>query len=410
MKWLRTAALGMAIFGLAGCSWFSWLPFIDGDNSADLNEPAALVDFDAEIRLKRAWRHSVGEGLGRKYLRLSPAVVADRVIAADGYGVVIAYDRFSGKRVWRSQIGELKGGLLDSLNFLDRRDPSFVSGGVGAGGGLVLLGTTLGEVVALEASDGSERWRQELGSEVLSIPTAARGLVFAQTIDGRLVAMQDNSGEIAWTFDSQVPILTLRGTSSPVVEGDIVYTGFANGKVSALRAVNGEPVWEHRVMLPEGRSELERMVDVDGRPLISSGNVYAGAYQGRVKSLSRRDGRPLWEQEISTYLDLAEGYGQVYVVDEDDVIQAIDQQSGEINWTQESFKNRGLSSPIAFSNYILVGDDEGYLHVLAQRDGRLLGRRKMDGDGLRSGMIVADGVVMVLGNSGSLQAIEIETI
>ncbi len=161
-------------------------------------------------------------------------------------------------------------------------------------------------------------------------------------------------------------------------------------------------------MLPEGRSELERMVDVDSRPLVSGGTVYAAAYQGRVKSLSRRDGRQLWEHDISTFLDLAEGYGQVYVIDDEDVVHAIDQSTGEIVWVQESFKYRQLTSPTAFSNYIVFGDEQGYLHVIAQRDGRLLGRRKIDGDGIRSSIGVADGTLFVLGNSGRLNAIDIE--
>ena len=161
-------------------------------------------------------------------------------------------------------------------------------------------------------------------------------------------------------------------------------------------------------MLPEGRSELERMVDVDTTPLVSGAAIYVGAYQGRVKSLSRRDGRARWELEISTYLDLAEGYGQIYAVDDEDVITAIDSQTGEVVWTQEDFKRRKLNSPVAFSNYLAVGDDEGYLHIIAQRDGRHLGRRKLDGDGIRSAMVLADTTLYVLGNSGSLHALQIE--
>jgi len=391
---------------LGGCSW-SWLPWVDAPEK-DLTKPAKLVDFKAEVKLTREWRASIGEGLGKKYLRLRPALLADRIIAADGYGEVEARDRFSGKRLWRTQTHKLDAGFFSALNFLDRRDPSFVAGGVGIASGLVLLGTTLGEVVALDAGDGAERWRTALGSEVLSVPSASRDSAFVQTIDGRLVALSIETGEEQWSFDNQVPILTLRGTSSPIFADNIVYTGFANGEVAALRAETGEPLWEHRVMLPEGRSELERMVDVDAAPLVSGANVYVGAFQGRVKSLSRRDGRPLWEHEISTFLDLATGYGQVYVVDDKDVISAIDQSTGEVTWTQEDFQRRKLSAPIAFSNYLAFGDDAGYLHVIAQRDGRHLGRRKLDGDGIRSGMVYSDSTLYVLGNSGSLHALQIE--
>ena len=229
-----------------------------------------------------------------------------------------------------------------------------------------------------------------------------------QTIDGRLLALEDDDGTLRWTFDNQVPILTLRGTSSPVVADGIVYAGFANGKISALRTENGEPIWEHRVMLPEGRSELERMVDVDGRPLVSGAVVYVGAFQGRVKGVSRRDGRPRWEQEISTFLDLAEGYDQVYAISADDVISAIDQVSGEVVWTQENFKRRKLTAPVAFSNYLAFGDDAGYLHIIAQRDGRLMGRRKINGDGLRSNLLYQDQTLYVQDNGGGLHALTLE--
>ncbi len=393
---------------LAGCSWFSWLPWVGDDEKEDKTKPAELVKFAAEINLDRQWRASIGEGLGKKYLRLTPVVVADRVIAADGYGKLEARNRFTGKRLWRSEIDSLESGWFSGFNFLDRRDPSFLAGGVGAGDGIALLGTTEGYVVAVDVASGSEQWRTNLGSEILSTPTVADDLVFAQSIDGRLVGLDRDSGEVLWTYDNQLPILTLRGTSSPVVADGIVYAGFANGKLVALRASSGEPIWEHRVMLPEGRSELERMVDVDTKPLLVGGAVYIGAYQGRVKSLSRRDGRALWEQEISTFLDLAEGYSQVYSVDEEDVITAIDQQTGDVVWVQEDFKRRQLSSPVAFSNYLAVGDAEGYLHVIAQRDGRHLGRRKLDGDGIRTVGVVADTMLYVLGNSGGLHALEIE--
>ncbi len=391
---------------ISGCSYLGWLPFIEAEE--DPLKPAALVKFSEEVRIERNWKAKIGEGLGRKYLKLSPLVLADKVYVADGYGLIAALDRFSGKNVWSTQFASLDEGFFAKLNFYDRTDTSFVSGGVGAGAGYVFVGTTAGEVLAISADSGTVAWTADVGSEVLSRPTAGDGLIFVQTIDGRLLALEDESGEIRWSFDHQVPILTLRGTSAPMFEGGVVYSGYANGMVTALRADTGEPIWEHRVMLPEGRSELDRMVDVDSTPLISGAILYAAAYQGRVKALRRSDGTMLWEKEFSSYLDLGEGYGQIYVVDDTDSIIAIDKQSAEVAWTQEGLARRSLSSPIAFSNYLAVGDSEGYLHILAQSDGRFLGRRKLDGKGLRSNMVVADGVLYVLGNSGSLHALEIK--
>lgn len=406
---MRKILLLLLTFSLTGCSWFSWLPWMgDKDDEKKKLEPAKLVDFDAEVNVDRVWRASIGEGLGKKYLRLDPLVLADRVYAADGYGIVEALDRFSGKRVWRSRIGRVEEGLLGSINFFDREDPSFVSGGVGGGAGYVFMGTTGGDVVALSAADGSEAWRSHVGSEVLAPPVGERDLVFVQTQDGRLLALESETGDIRWSFDNQVPVLTLRGTGTPVVAGNVVFAGFSNGMLAALRAESGEPVWEQRIMLPEGRSELERMVDVDGTPLLLGPILYVVAYQGKLKALRRTDGAMLWEMDVSSFLDLAEGYGQIYVVDDGDVVTAVDQQSAEIVWQQPGLARRKLTSPVAFSNYVAVGDDQGYLHILAQSDGRFVGRRKLDGDGLRSSMAVVDGVLYVLGNSGSLHALDIE--
>lgn len=397
---------------LGGCSWFSWLPFVGGDKDSrsekrrEEGKASELVKFDAEVKIKRLWRSKVGEGLGRKYLTLAPVIVADQVIAADAYGLVESRDRFSGKRLWQTRIGKVESGFF-ATGIFDRKDPSFVTGGVGAGGGMALLGTTSGDVVALQISDGSERWRANVNSEVLAAPVVADDLVFVQTIDGRLLALEQTSGEVRWSFDNQVPILTLRGTSTPVVADGAVYTGFASGKVSAVRADNGQPIWEHRIMLPEGRSELDRMVDVDGAPLIVGGSLYAGSFQGKLKSLRRTDGSPLWEQEVSTFHNLAEGYGQIYVVDADDHIQAVDLESADQAWEQQALFKRKLTSPVAYSNYMLVGDEEGYLHILAQSDGRFLARKRIDSDGLRSAMVVSDQVVYIVGNSGSLTALEL---
>jgi len=387
----------------------SWLPWVgdddkDDDEKEEELEPVKLTRFDATVELDKVWSASIGRGLGRKYLRIRPAIGADRVFAADGYGVVEARDRFTGKRVWEVEIGDVGR----SFNFFDRRDPSFVTGSVGFAHGNVLIGTTAGEVVALSAVDGHEVWRVPVGGEVLAPPVGGADLVFVQTEIGRLVALERDTGVVRWSFENPVPVLTLRGTSAPVFGNGIVYAGFANGMVSAIRAETGEPVWEHRVMLPEGRSELERMVDIDSTPVLAGNLLFVVSYQGRLKALRTSDGTPAWEKEISSFLDLAAGSRQVYVVDNDDSVLAFDQQSAEQSWSQEGLLRRQLSAPAVIGDYVLVADSDGYLHVLSQADGSFVGRRKIDGDGVRSPIVVADDFIYVMGNSGSLQALQIE--
>lgn len=404
---LALASACLLIF--SGCSWFSWLPWVDGDKKKDNDslKPAKLTKYEPEIVVRKKWSAGVGKGLGKKYLRLRPAITADQIFAADGYGRLEAFDRFSGKRNWRVQLPEESGGLLNSLDLLDRTDPSFVSGGVGTGGGLVFIGTTNGELLAFSAADGSELWRQTVDGELLAPPVTGEGLAYVQTIDGSLMGLELETGEVRWEMDNQVPILTLRGTATPVYDGGVVYAGFAGGNVSAVKAENGEPVWNHQLKLPEGRSELDRMVDVDSTPLVQGPMVYAVSYQGNLRGLRRQDGNPLWEVPVSSFLDLDEGYGHIYVVNEDDTIIAVDTQTSEEAWRQGALARRKLSSPLVFSNYVAVTDDEGYLHLLAQSDGRLLGRKKLDGKGVRSRMVYADGILYALGNSGKLQALEV---
>ena len=408
MKFYRNSLLfiGLSIF-VSGCSWFSWLPWVD-EKEKDVNEPAKLVKFDQSVRISTEWSKKVGKGLGKKYVRLTPRIVADQIIAADSYGYVVSLNRFNGKQTWSSRIGEpAKRGIVNSMKPMGRKDLGFVSGGVGSGEGLVVLGTTSGEVIALDAGDGSERWRSSVSSEVLSAPAVGREQIFVQSNDGRLAALDIETGERRWRFDSQVPLLTLRGSSSPVLANGLVYTGFANGKVAAFREETGEQVWEQRIMLPQGRSDLDRIVDVDGSPMLAGGLIYAVSFQGRLKSMRANDGAVRWEKDSSSFLDLALGYGQVYVVDDADTVTAVEVEDASIVWVQNGLGYRKLSAPVAFSNYLVVGDDEGYLHVMAQSDGRFLGRKKINGSGLRSNMIVADGILYCFANDGRLTALTI---
>ena len=389
---------------LSSCAWFGWIPGIDAPASKE-NEPRQLVAFTAEAKVNKVWKAGIGEGLGSKYVRTTPAIIADMIFAADTYGQVEARNRFDGKRIWKTRIGEHEGPAF--WEFWDLQDPAFLTGGVGVSNGMVLVGTTLGEVVALNASNGTEIWRSQVSSEVLAPPGGNGDIVAVQTGDGKLFALEHDSGEVRWIYDTQMPILTLRGTSTPILMDDVVYAGFATGMVVAVDISSGAPIWEQRIMLPEGTSELQRMVDVDGTPLVDQIFVYAVAYQGKLKALRRRDGAILWETDMSSYLDLAEGYGQIYVVNEDDEIFALGQGDAEVAWEQSILKHRQLGSPLAFGNYVVVGDDDGYLHVFAQSDGRMIARRKVSRTRLSGRILHKDGLIYILSNNGVLSAFEI---
>ena len=400
----RCILTAATILMVSGCAWFSWVPGIEAPPSKE-NEPRPLVAFDAEAKVNRLWKAGIGAGLGSKYVRTTPAIIADRIIVADAYGQVEALNRFDGDSIWKSRIGEHEGPPF--WEFWDLQDPAFLTGGVGKSNGMVLVGTTLGLVIALDAANGSELWRSQVSSEILAPPTGNGDIVAVQTGDGKLFALEHDSGEVRWIYDTQMPILTLRGTATPSILDDIVYAGFATGMVVAVDISSGAPVWEQRIMLPEGRSELQRMVDVDGSPLVDRNFVYAVAYQGKLKALRRRDGAILWETDMSSYLDLAEGYGQIYVINEYDEIFALGQGDAAVAWERSDLKNRRLTSPSAFGNYVVVGDEAGYLHVLAQSDGRMIARTKVGRTNLLGRILYEDGIMYVLSNNGVLSAFEI---
>ncbi|MEJ2131126.1 MAG: outer membrane protein assembly factor BamB, partial [Gammaproteobacteria bacterium] len=379
----------------SGC--FLW-PF-GGDGGSE-EKPASLVKFEPEAEVRTLWNATIGDGLSDKWLMLSPAVDGTHVFAADAFGVVEARDLQSGRRIWSTRVGRAAGRGLLNFDLFTGSDATFVTGGVAVGSGLVLLGTSQGQVVALDEANGEEVWRAHASSEVVSAPVTNGDVVVAQSVDGQLRALDARTGELRWTYTVQVPILTLRGTASPVIVQDVVLAGFSSGKIAALGAEQGELRWETRVMLPQGRSELERIADVDTTPLVVGRQVFGASFQGRLKSIQLVDGAERWEQEVSTYRDLAQGYGQVYVVNEWDEILAYDVNTSNINWTQRGLRLRRLTSPATYGNYLVVADREGYLHALAQSDGRFVARIKLGAGGFRSDLVAADDVLLALGNKG----------
>ena len=387
-------------------TWKSLTTRDDRPREPKVDKPLQLGQFESEATVQVLWRRNVGRGIGRKFIDLSPAIEEGVVYAADAYGFVASVDRESGRFQWMTRIGRpMNKGFM---NVVDRSDPAFVTGGLGVGADMIYVGTARGEVVALAASDGEERWRVVLTSEVLAPPIASRDAVYAQTSDGNLFALALEDGSQKWVFHSQNPLVTLRGTSTPVFNSGIVYAGFANGALSAIDSTSGELLWEQTVSLPTGTSDLERMVDIDGKPLIEQGVVVASTHQGATTAIRRSDGAPLWQAEVASTRALQSGYGLVFAVTDDDEVVGIEQRDGTIAWRQEGLLRRQLTDPLAFSNYIFVGDFQGFIHVIAQSDGRFIARRRVDSTAIQPTMVHEDGVVYLLSKGGRLIALELD--
>jgi outer membrane protein assembly factor BamB len=378
MRFKIAALLAAAVFA-AGCS----------SNSSKEPEPAELVKFDAEIQLDKEWSRSIGDGQGDTYNLLVPAVYGEQIYAADVDGLVVSMDRTTGKVNWKQDL-----------------DVS-ISGAVGAGYGLVLVGTLSGDVIALDVSTGEERWRSKVSSEVLSAPAINGDIVLVQTQDDRLIALEMDTGAQRWSYESAPAVLTLRGTGAPLLTNQLAIAGLSTGKVIALDTRRGLPVWEQRVAIPQGRSELERVVDIDGGLLLSGGTLYVGTYQGRAAALDVESGRVLWQRDASTYSGVALGYGSVYLSLADGTVESVDERSTTALWRNESLARRQLSAPAVFSSYVVVGDKEGYIHLLSQVDGRFVARERIDSNGVRARPVVDGDWLYVYGNGGKLVAMTI---
>ena len=371
--------LALAILA-AGCS----------SNSKKELPPAELTDFKEEVVLQKQWSHSIGDGQGETYNMLVPAIDGDRIYASDVNGEVMSLDRLTGDVIWEKDL-ELP-----------------VSGAVGVGYGMVMLGTTKGEVIALDSSSGEERWRARVTSEVLAPPATNGDVVVVQTQDDRVVGLDAVTGSQRWIYESTPAVLTLRGTGAPLVTNRLAIAGLSTGKVVALDTSNGVPVWEQRIAIPQGRSELERVVDIDGGLLLSGGTLYVASYQGRVAGLELDSGRVLWQRDASSYSGVAQGFGSVYATLASGTVEGIDERSSSALWSNESLARRQLGAPEVFSSYVAVGDMEGYLHLLSQVDGRFVGRERIDSDGLRARPLVVGDMIYVYGNSGKLEALTIK--
>ncbi len=355
-------------------------------------DPVNLTDFDAEKKLKEAWSYSLGDGQAEAFHRIAPVIDGDEIFIASSNGKIAALNKNTGKKIWKKSH--------------DLR----ISGGVGVSGTMLFLGTSDGEVVALDRLTGKIIWRTPVNSEVLSAPQSDGDVVVAQTYSGEVHGFSAADGKLLWSYAAQVPRLTLRGTSTPLIVRGVVMVGFANGRVVAFDIENGAVRWEQRISVPKGSTEIERLVDVDGRLLaLEDGQtVVATGYQGQVMGIDIGSGRPLWVKETSSYVGAASALGNIYVVDADGSVNALDGNGQGARWTQTVLARRELTEPVAFDGAIGVGDFEGYLHMLAQVDGHLLARTRVDSDGLRAPMIADGKLLYVYGNSGELVAYKLQ--
>lgn len=353
--------------------------------------PKELGDTAGTTTATSLWQERVGDGLGLGGYPLAPAQDGDTLFAADQHGLVQALDAASGESRWTTEL------------------PAGASSGLTAVAGRVYLGTRNGEVLALDQADGEVLWRTRVSSEVLAAPQANRELLVVQAVDGSVTALDRESGAERWVYSASRPALTLRATGTPRVIDQVSFIGQANGRLVTLDNRGGQPLWERRIATPRGRSEIERLVDLAGQPLLTpDGRLFVTSYHGRLVALQATSGEILWSRELSSYRSPALVGDYLFVVDEASHLHALDAGSGETLWRLDALEGRELTAPVFADGRLALGDFEGYLHLIDARDGRLVGRTRIDSAGLSVAPLSDGRRLYALADDGTLEALELQ--
>jgi outer membrane protein assembly factor BamB len=352
---LKKLLLLSSLLLLTACSAFS-------DIKTDLSErmfgrevidpPEELAEIKQTASANVLWQAKLGSAGD---FHFTPAVEAGYAYVASSEGDLSKIDVANGNQAWRVETGEK------------------LSGGVGVGGSLVLVGTQKGLVYAYDIS-GKLQWKSKLSSEVLSVPKYFDGMVIVRTGDSRIYGINASDGSRKWVYDRTGPALALRSSAGVVVDSGAVYAGFAGGKLISIRADNGKLMWEASVAQPKGVTEIERIADITSLPVIDGPLVYAVAYQGRVAAVDRSTGRIIWNRDISSLSGLSAEDARIFISHYLGSVYSLDYATGKTFWRQAALKNRHLTTPLPMGSLVALGDVEGYVHFLSREDGAFSAR------------------------------------
>ncbi len=348
-----------------------------------------LTKINNSLNVEKIWSASSGDGVGKAYLKLPAAYDNKRVFAASSKGVITALNAETGKQLWR---------IKTTLPII---------AGPTAYAKLVIVGTSNAKVAAFNQKDGTQAWITTTPSEVLAKPAASGNTLIVKTIDGQITALDVNTGTPLWHYQEDLPSLILRGSSSIAFSDNTLVSGFANGKVSALNIESGNLLWQTAIAIPEGGNIIENMIDIDATPVIQNDTVFAASYQGNVASLDLKNGQARWQHPVSTFAGITASNEQVFVSEANSAIIAFNSTTGNADWTQDALLYRKITGPVLFNNTLVVGDNEGYLHFLASKDGALLARVKATNKSLLATPLVANNTLYVTTNNGYVIAYRI---
>lgn len=376
MRYLTQATVAAALLVVIGCS-----------TSVKKVSPDKLQSFEEVTQSTTLWSARVGSGGKRSVVKFAPFVAEENVFAVNAKGEVSAFNRSTGKMLWRID--------LDTN----------LTAGISGDDAHLYVGSGDGDVYSISQTDGSVVWTVSVSSEVISAPAAGSDYVVVRSIDGRIYALEKSTGRQRWLYTYSVPALSLHGNGRALVVPDGVLVGLDNGRLVALGEASGNVIWESRLAPSSGRSEIDKLSDLDSDPVIDESFVYAVNYQGVVSQIDPARGQAVWSAKVSSSTGLGVNDSVVVVSDEVGTVWAFDKTDGSVVWKQENLSHRDLTAPVSTEDGdIVVGDYQGYLHFLSGQDGRIVGRTRVASDQISSRPVLRDNTLYTLGQSGKLTA------
>ena len=384
-KHLRIAAIVGIVLLLSACSKSTKTDFFG------VEEKAVKPKVSTSVDVKRNWRISLGDKIGLGDAVISPALFGQHIYAASVKGRVEKVLSQTGARVWRTKL-----------------DKVTISAGVGVGSGLVLVGSDSGAIIALNQEDGTVAWEAQLDSEVLASPVVGSDIVVARSVDGKVYGLDTYDGSVLWTISRQLPRLTLRGDSRPVITQGVVFAGFSDGNMAAVEARTGRALWDFPISFARGSNEIDRLADVDTDPLLVGEHLYVTSYRAVTHALNIQSKRIDWSAEVSSFSPMAYDAANLYISDREGVIHQLDRSNGNINWSQNGLRLFTTSAPISIGAYILVSEGDGGLYVLQKSDGQLVGKHKLGAKTIVGQPVYDEDRVIFIDSDGALQSMSID--